>query len=645
MIKESFPLRILSITFIILAIPLLVVSLHFFQRSYEENIQRAKVDLREIANAHAFSLYNIKYVGSKILKEAVYILNQPEQDKTQRGLSIKLEELALSTNEVDFFLVQQRSGASFEIIGSNVVSSIGNVIISYKRFPMLLAGQQNRFFFYEISEQSGHYIPYIYMGEVFELGGKGGQLSILLARHDAEEILNKIVSVESIKSNKTIPFAEFAVVQADGIIIAATHSSIVGNYFNPLSEERRQQLLERERSTAIGNIKLAQDSLPLIGEYKESSFFQFIYNGRLQLAYRAPVPTMNASVIIYLSKSLFFAHEVGFFFLIYLFYGAIFIFGAIFTYVLTLWLSRPLAQLSYVMKEASQGNLGARFVSERFGYEINFLGNAFNSTLEALLENMQQLEDERVQKEAYEREIKVGHTVQRNLFPPPMKPIDEVEIKAYYHFAEEVGGDFYDYAVIEGKEGKEISLTIADASGKGISSCLYALSVRSFIRSAATLYHEVGEILTTANNAFLEDTSNTGMFVTVLMGIYDPKRSLLTYYSCGHVPGLVKRKGGEVLVLEHTGMAMGLMEVKSLEEKSIKLEAGDLVLFYTSGLIDVTNDRGVIFSEKRLIKSLKSNDWETPNEMIEGIMKLVTNFAKGGVLEEEITLLVMKVNQ
>lgn len=645
MIKQSFPMRVLWITFIVLALPLLVDSFHFFQRTYEERVQRAKIDLREVAYARSFMLYHIQPSEPKILKEVGYIINQTKGNKPLQEVSQTLTKLSSITKNIDFFIVEKENEWRFKIIASSLASSIHHTIISYKRLPSIFSGYQNGFFFYDFSEQSNSYLPYIYMGQPLTLGENTSNKMLIMGRTSAKRTLNRVVSTERLQNNPILADSNFAVVQADGIVIAATDQNLLGHYFDEISPERRKQLEEQGMGQVIGDIVLAKEPITIIEGEKEP-FFQFIYNGKLQLAYRAFVPLMNASVIVYLPKGAFFAREVGAFFLVYLMYGLIFIFGGTATYWLTIWLSRPLQQLSHVMGEVSKGNLNVRFVSQPFGYEVNFLGSAFNLTLNSLLENMQRLEDERVQRETYEREVKIAQKVQQNLLPTAFTPIREVEIASYYHFAHEVGGDFYDYSILhEKEEDKHISLTIADASGKGISSCLYALAARSFIRSAATLQKEVGKILAMANNAFLQDTGDTGMFVTVLMGVYSTKNSILTYYSCGHVPALVKRKNGEVIVLEHNGMAMGLMEVTTLQESKLTLEPGDIVLFYTSGLTEVANDKGIIFSQRRLFKTLEKNKWQTPQEMISGIISTVTRFAKDGILEEEITLLIMKINE
>jgi sigma-B regulation protein RsbU (phosphoserine phosphatase) len=205
--------------------------------------------------------------------------------------------------------------------------------------------------------------------------------------------------------------------------------------------------------------------------------------------------------------------------------------------------------------------------------------------------------------------------------------------------AREVGGDFYDLFVQKGK----LVLTIADAAGKGISACMYALRLRSNLRTAITLFDDLGEMLVHSNRRFLVDTGNTGMYATVLMGIYDPSLHRLTYYSCGHVPGIIKRANGHLLFLEHTGMALGVVSIEKIVPQTMELFAGDTLLFYTDGLTNAVNEKNQSFSLGRLQALLQQRPWNSAEEIKEGILKEVRSFMGSAVQLDDITLLVMKV--
>ena len=187
-------------------------------------------------------------------------------------------------------------------------------------------------------------------------------------------------------------------------------------------------------------------------------------------------------------------------------------------------------------------------------------------------------------------------------------------------------------------------IAVADAAGKGISPCLYALSARSLLRTYATLTDDPGEALSQANNAFMEDAGDTGMFVTMFSGFYHTDSKILTYYSCGHVPPIVRRFDGRLVTLEHSGMALGLRESKGFKSDSIQLEPGDIVIFYTNGLTEAVNNRFQSFSEKRLKSCLQQRKWSSAQEAVDGLTAELRAFTGTASQEEEVIIVALKVN-
>ena len=344
------------------------------------------------------------------------------------------------------------------------------------------------------------------------------------------------------------------------------------------------------------------------------------------------------------SKEEFFGVAVSHFLLIYTIYGLILIIGGGITYWLSLWISRPLRQLSFLMGEVSRGNLDVRFSEEPLGFEINILGRIFNSTIDNLLENIQQAEDERVKKETYQRELAIGRQVQQSLLPSKIPEVKGAEVAGIYLPAVDVGGDFYGYLSKKDASGEDVLIFgVADAAGRGISACLYSLSTRSLFRTYGTLYDDVGEILSMTNNAFILDAGDTGMFVTALFGIYHTESKIFTYYSCGHVPAIVRRSDGHLVTLAHSGMAMGLRESTPYSTDSIQLESGDILIMYTDGLLEAVNEKHQNFSDRRLRHILQTKQWQSAQEIVDCITAELQEFTRTTPQEEEVIIVALKI--
>jgi sigma-B regulation protein RsbU (phosphoserine phosphatase) len=319
-------------------------------------------------------------------------------------------------------------------------------------------------------------------------------------------------------------------------------------------------------------------------------------------------------------------------------YGLILVVGGGFAYWLALWISRPLRQLSVVMEHVEKGNLEERFKEEPFGFEINILGKLFNQTLDNLLFNMRRAEDERVKKETYQREIAFIRQVQESLLLPPQKEYDALEYSALYLPADEVVGDYYNYLAHESPSGEKTFLfSVVDASGTGLTSCLYALSARSLFSTYATLYDDIADILARANNDFAQEARDSGFFLRLFYGKYHCLTKTLHYCCCGHVSGLIKKFNGVTHELSHRGIAIGLKSDITYPVEKVALEAGDLVVVYTDGLVNARNEKGEVFTEERLKGLIKKNTWVSAQEVIDHISNELQRF-KGVVPQKHATI-------
>jgi sigma-B regulation protein RsbU (phosphoserine phosphatase) len=310
---------------------------------------------------------------------------------------------------------------------------------------------------------------------------------------------------------------------------------------------------------------------------------------------------------------------------------------------LTRLMSKPLRALGTVMENVEKGDLHARFHPARLGFEINLLGTRLNQMVDALLKQMKKTKQEQLARELLEGELSIGREIQESLLPKEMPDLPHLQIASGFLSAKEVGGDFYDILIKKDSAGSELLLTVADASGKGISACLYSLGLRSIVRSYAAVYEDLSEIVSHTNNLFCLDTKDSGMFVTAWFGMYNSKTKHLIYNSSGHPAALVCHRDGTIDTLHTPGMALGVAHFKHAATASAQLQAGDLLLLYTDGVTEAHNAKMKLFGKSRLEEILKQHPQTSAKDVVSTILHEVKKFADGAAQHDDIALLAIRV--
>lgn len=313
--------------------------------------------------------------------------------------------------------------------------------------------------------------------------------------------------------------------------------------------------------------------------------------------------------------------------------------GGALTAVLTWRMNRPLRALAKIMDQVAHGDLQARYAKDRLGFEINALGSHFNQMLSEMVKQMELVKKERFGRELLAREFKIGHEIQRNLMPRQMPELPGLDMGAAIVPAREVHGDFYDVFV----RNQELVIAVGDASDKGISACLYSLSVRSMLRSYATSLPKLDELIRSTNHLFCFDTGDSGNFVTAWVGIFDPQTHQLHFCSCGHPPALLVRKEGSVQELCTAGTALGVVEFEEVSVASVVLAPGDLLAIYSDGISEAQDAQGNMFGKQRLIDALAVKSEMTAKGLANRVLERVARFGKTAELHDDLTILILRV--
>ncbi len=312
--------------------------------------------------------------------------------------------------------------------------------------------------------------------------------------------------------------------------------------------------------------------------------------------------------------------------------------GGSITWWLVRRMAKPLKSLNNVMARVEEGHMHARFQKDLFGFEINALGEHFNRTLDALIEQMEEVKKERLGRERLLSELKIGHEIQKSILPKKLPAFPGLKIAAGFVAATEVAGDFYDLF-----EQENLMISIGDASGKGISACLYAFLLRSMLRAFSSTSSDLKEIIQKTNSLFCQDTGDSGYFVTAWIALFDPNKQMLHYNCSGHLPALLLRQSEPIQELSTPGIALGAIDIEEVEVRSLKLLPKDRVILYTDGILEAHGKNGQLYGKERLYQLIENAGALPAQKLVDHILEDVRTFSHGTRQHDDITLLVLEM--
>lgn len=243
-----------------------------------------------------------------------------------------------------------------------------------------------------------------------------------------------------------------------------------------------------------------------------------------------------------------------------------------------------------------------------------------------------------VEKGRLERELQMAREIQESLLPRRMPHLAGYEIAARWQSAREVAGDFYDLFALDNDT---LALVIADVADKGAAAALFMASARGMIRSHALAGYSPVETLARTNDLIVND-SGDGSFVTMYYSLLNVSGTAV-HVNAGHNPPLhYSRAQQQATYMPRGGRALGWFLNNPLQALEQRLEAGDVIVYYTDGLTDAENAGGENFGETRLA-DVVTNCAQQPAELIaSALVNAVEQFCEGVPAFDDLTLCVMK---
>jgi phosphoserine phosphatase RsbU/P len=635
--QKSIAFRILGVSFILLALPLLVDSFVLVQKRYTQTIIDAKDSLVEMASLREVPFSQLQPLDRSLIELLVYYLQLEGHfpEKPNKELEKKLQGISQVGEFYGIFIIKLTEDGQYIVIDSNKEEYIGRDYTNFLKLYNLYdpsAIESGYSTYISFDDETLH--PYfIVIHPIYSLK-ENRTVGLLAVSDDITLKMKELLRTE--RGQYTI---NFALLLPSTVVFAASDPDLKFHYFLPLGDEAEKLFQKEQKEVAK---YLPEEPLPVTDEIGYP-FFEFSWKGQAQIGYIKKLSDASFSLLTYASKDDIFQTPLIAFFNTYTIYGFILVLGGTFATILTMRMAKPIQDLSLVMHKIQSGNLNVRYKKDPLGFEINSLGEIFNEMVDAVLEQKHVAEEERVKRETFAQELKLGQQVQRSLLPQTMPSYPGVEVAEIYIPAIEVGGDFYDVFVTDGKHSMKLVLAIADASGKGVQACFYSLSVRNMLRTYAKEYSDISDAMVATSNLFRRDTADTGMFVTVLAGTYDCQTRIFRYFSCGHNPGFILRAGGEIEILQFFGTAMGVLQADPAASVAIQVQKGDFIVFYTDGITEAHNEFYELYGEERLKECLSICVHKTAAEMVASIVDSVTRFVGKAPQHDDITLLVMKI--
>ncbi|MDR2829707.1 MAG: serine/threonine-protein phosphatase [Methanobrevibacter sp.] len=277
-------------------------------------------------------------------------------------------------------------------------------------------------------------------------------------------------------------------------------------------------------------------------------------------------------------------------------------------------------------------------------YEVKSLTSSYKTMIENIEAYIIDLKKATIEKERITTELDIASKIQKstipNVFPPFKDRLNDFDIYASFNPAKNVGGDFYDYFLIDDDH---LVVVIGDVSGKGVPAALFMMIAKSLINYQSHLNLSPSEIFYQLNNQLLENNAES-MFVTVWLGIVEISSGKLTYANAGHnQPYLFNKSNNQYNILESkANFVLGGMENVKYKQYETQISEGDRLYLYTDGIIESINQNDEEFSNNRLKSCLNDNIHYNIKDLIFKISDEVHDFAKGMEQFDDETMLILE---
>jgi sigma-B regulation protein RsbU (phosphoserine phosphatase) len=300
---------------------------------------------------------------------------------------------------------------------------------------------------------------------------------------------------------------------------------------------------------------------------------------------------------------------------------------------------KPLGLFANSAHEVAEGNFNADLPDIKTKDEMKDLHDSFVHMQKDLKKYIENLRNTTSAKEKIESELRIAREIQMGMIPkifPPFPDLNEIDLYAMMEPAKEVGGDLYDFFLIDDRH---LCFAIGDVSGKGVPASLFMAITRTLLRTVAPNQQSPRTIVNMLNKS-LSQGNESSMFVTFFVGILNVDTGHLRYVNAGHNPPFIIHAGGKIEMFEITkDIPIGLFENFDYEEKERYIFNDDRIFMYTDGITEAENWEQELYSEEKLVNCLSSVKTLEPIEIVMSVARDVVIHVNDNLQSDDLTMM------
>ena len=303
-------------------------------------------------------------------------------------------------------------------------------------------------------------------------------------------------------------------------------------------------------------------------------------------------------------------------------------------------LVRPLRKLNEGVRGLAANSFQGKLPVQPTGDEIESLAISFNAMTQQLQDYLVEQQRLVAEQERSQTELSVASRIQASLLPGDfMSDRQDFALWASMHPAREVGGDFYDFYLLDDKH---LMVTIADVSDKGIPAAMFMLVARTVLKNFALMMrspNDLAAVMVCANDQLCKGNEEM-MFVTTFLAMLDLGTGQLRYVNAGHNPPLIRHANGQVEYLSGKhGPPLGVQEGLSYVQQEIVLSKGDLLFLYTDGVTEAMDPQKQLYGTKRLQACLEQHGGDGVADVLQAVKQDLAVHVQSELQSDDITML------
>jgi sigma-B regulation protein RsbU (phosphoserine phosphatase) len=293
----------------------------------------------------------------------------------------------------------------------------------------------------------------------------------------------------------------------------------------------------------------------------------------------------------------------------------------------------PIKEMMRVVKKIRHG---------KFHHTVHVVSN---DELGVLGDGMNEMAAGLIERDRMRRALYLAKEVQQALLPRMAPRVKMLDIASTSVYCDETGGDYYDFLSGDEPQAGKISVVVGDVSGHGVSSALLMATARAFLRQRSALPGSVSRIVSDVNRQLARDVEESGGFMTLFYLTIDAGNRKLNWVRAGHDPAIFYDPATDTFQeLRGAGMALGVKADARFEEnRKNNLKKNQIIILGTDGIWEARNLRGKMFGKEPIYRAIRQNSGLSAKEILTGIFNTLNRFLEDRALEDDVTLVVIKV--